>query len=59
MTETAETCVPSFQTNCETETVTVKKIVDREQCFPVTRTVCTESVELVNNQICVFKYGPK
>ena len=59
MTETAETCVPSFLTNCETETVTVKKIVDREQCFPVTRTVCTESVELVNNQICVFNYRPK
>ena len=59
MTETAETCVPSFQTSCETETVAVKRIVDTEQCFPVTRTVCTESLELVNNQICVFKYGPK
>ena len=59
VTETAETCVPRFQTSCETETVAVKRIVDREQCFPVTRTVCTESRELVPNQLCVFKYEPK
>ena len=38
---------PIFPTNgalelCS-ETVAVKRIVDREQCFPVTRTVCSGS----------------
>ena len=51
--------MPRFETSCETEVVAVKRIVDKEQCFPVTRTLCSESTELVPNGICVFKYGPK
>lgn len=59
LTETAETCVPRLATTCVTEKVEVKRIVDKEQCFPVTRTVCSESVEVVPNEVCVFKYGPR
>ena len=29
------------------------------QCYPVTKTVCTESVSVVANEICVYTYGPK
>ena len=54
--ESVETCVPGFRSVCEDVSVTVIKIVDKEQCFPVTRTLCTESTELVDNEICVFDY---
>jgi len=57
--EEGETCTPTFTTVCEPVTVVVKRIVDREQCYPVTSTVCTESVEVVANEICVYSYGPK
>ena len=37
----------------------VKRIVDKEHCYPVTRTVCPESIETIPNEICVYTYGPK
>merc|ERR1711892_788003 len=42
--ESAEVCTPAFETVCENIEVPTKIIVDMEQCYPVTRTVCTESV---------------
>merc|ERR1712037_752723 len=36
-----------------------KKIIDVEQCYPVTRTVCSESVEVIDNEICVYSYSQK
>merc|ERR1712106_622555 len=50
---------PHIYHRCEDVTVAVKRIVDVEQCYPVTRTVCTESVETIPNEICVYTYGPK
>merc|ERR1712025_1534084 len=57
--EEGETCTPTFTTVCEPVTVVVKRIVDKEQCYPVTRTVCSESVEAVPNEICVYAYQAK
>ena len=57
--EDAETCTPTFTTVCEDVTVAVKRIVDKEQCYPVTRTVCSESIETIPNEICVYTYRPK
>lgn len=57
--EEAETCTPTFTTVCEDVTIPIKKIVDREQCYDVTKTVCSESVAVVPNEICVYEYGPK
>ena len=37
----------------------MKVIVDIEQCYPVTRTVCTESVDVIDNEICVYTYFQK
>merc|ERR1712203_594151 len=39
--------------------VPTKKIIDVEQCYPVTRTVCSESVEVIDNEICVYSYSQK
>ena len=59
LTETAETCVPTFTTQCEDVTVIVKKVEDQSLCYPVTKTVCTESTETVANEICVYEYSAK
>merc|ERR1719490_439088 len=48
--ESAEVCTPAFETVCETIEVPTKKIIDVEQCYPVTRTVCSESVEVIDNE---------
>ena len=37
----------------------VRHIVDKEHCYPVTRTVCPESIETIPNEISVHTYGPK
>merc|ERR1712072_308833 len=34
--ESAEVCTPAFETVCETIEVPTKKIIDVEQCYPVT-----------------------
>merc|ERR1712055_963709 len=57
--EPAEVCTPAFETVCETIEVPVKRIIDMEQCYPVTRTVCSESVEVIDNEICVYSYSQK
>merc|ERR1712004_796290 len=59
MFESAEVCTPAFETVCETIEVPTKKIIDVEQCYPVTRTVCSESVEVIDNEICVYSYSQK
>merc|ERR1712106_799760 len=57
--ESAELCTPAFGTVCENIEVPVKRIIDVEQCYPVTRTVCSESVEVIPNEICVYSYQQK
>merc|ERR1712106_930307 len=57
--ESAEVCTPAFETVCSTIELVIKKIVDKEQCYPVTRTVCTESIEEIDNEICTYSYQQK
>merc|ERR1719288_755828 len=49
--ETAEVCTPAFETVCADVELPIKKIIDVEQCYTVTRTVCTESIEVIPNEI--------
>ena len=57
--EAAEVCVPAFETVCSPVELVRKAIVDKEQCYDVTRTVCTESIEEIDNEICTYSYQPK
>jgi len=59
VTESAEVCTPAFETVCEPVEIVKRNIVDKEQCFPVTRTVCSESTEEVANEICTYSYQQK
>merc|ERR550539_1704613 len=57
--EAAEVCTPAFETVCAPVELPIKKIIDVEQCYDVTRTVCSESIEVVENEICVYHYEQK
>merc|ERR1712203_904752 len=57
--EAAEVCTPAFETVCADVELPIKKIIDVEQCYPVTRTVCTESIEVIPNEICTYHYEQK
>ena len=57
--ETAEVCTPAFETVCNPVELVRKAIVDKEQCYTVTRTVCTESIEEIDNEICTYSYQAK
>jgi len=57
--EQAEVCVPAFETVCNPVELVRKSIVDKEQCYTVTRTVCSESIEEIDNEICTYSYQPK
>ena len=41
---------------CEEVELEVKKVVEVEQCYSLTRTVCTETVETVPNEVYISKY---
>merc|ERR1711963_1152485 len=57
--ETAEVCTPALETVCNPIELAIKIIVDKEQCYDVTRTVCTESIEEIDNEICSYSYQQK
>jgi len=57
--ETAEVCTPAFETICADVELATKIIVDVEQCDTITRTVCTESIEVIPQEICTYKYQQK
>merc|ERR550532_1884527 len=59
VTETAEVCTPAFETVCADVEILTKIIVDKEQCDTITRTVCTESIEIIPQEICTYKYQQK
>jgi len=57
--EAAEVCTPTLVTECNPVELSRKNVIDREQCYPVTRTVCTESIEEIDNEVCTYSYQPK
>merc|ERR1711971_289821 len=56
VTETAETCTPTIDTVCTDIELPIKTIVDVEQCDQITRTVCTESITEIPQEVCVYEY---
>merc|ERR1719361_1157649 len=59
VTEIAEVCTPAFETVCANVDLAIKVIVDKEFTYTVTRTVCTESIEEIDNEVCTYSYQPK
>merc|ERR1712121_418539 len=57
--EAAEVCTPALETVCNPVELSRKSIKDVEQCYTVTRTVCTESIEQIANEVCTYSYQPK
>ena len=57
--ESVEVCTPAFETVCAPVELPIKEIIDVEQCYPVTRTVCEVSIEVVDNEICTYSYAQK
>merc|ERR1719431_1721327 len=51
-----QVCTPAFQTTCAKEDLPVKVIIEKDQCEPITRTVCSEATEVVDQTICVYTY---
>ena len=41
---------------CEDEALPIKTIVDIDYCYDVTRTVCSETIEVVPQEVCTYKY---
>merc|ERR1712172_103305 len=59
VTETAETCTPTIDTVCTDIELPIKTIVDVEQCDQITRTVRTESITEIPQEVCVYEYVKK
>jgi len=51
-----EVCIPTLRPSCTQEKLMVQRIVDKQQCQDITRTVCTESMETVPNTVCTYMY---
>merc|ERR1712106_973397 len=54
-----QVCTPAFQTSCTKEDLTVKVIVEKDQCETISKTICTESSETVDQTICTYTYNTK
>merc|ERR1712128_69411 len=54
----AEVCVPTFQTDCEREDVRNGLVIkQQEECYQVTKTICTETEEIVPNNVNYNAHG--
>lgn len=54
--EAADVCTPTIETTCEDVELAIKVIVSKEFCYNVARTVCTESIEVIENTVCRYIY---
>merc|ERR1712001_215909 len=57
--EKTEVCTPALKTKCTSEELEIKRVLDTEQCYIVTRTVCSVSTETIDNQVCTYSYKPR
>jgi len=53
----AEVCTPTIERDCEDVRVKTQVIKTREDCVDVIRTVCTETEEIVDNEVCYYVYN--
>merc|ERR1712001_279299 len=56
VTEIAEVCTPTIETTCEDVALPIKIIEDIPYTYTVTRTVCTESIDVVPQEVCTYSY---
>merc|ERR1712018_795119 len=56
VTEVAEVCTPALETVCNDVELAIKIIVDEEFTYTVTRTVCTEEIQEIDNEVCTYHY---
>jgi len=54
--ETAEVCTPVIVTECNPVALPIKVIKDIDFTYTVTRTVCTESIEVIPQEVCSYSY---
>ena len=59
MMETTEVCTPTLTTTCVNMDLLLKKVIEKQQCEEVMRTVCSEETEVIDNEVCVYTYMPK
>merc|ERR1719266_1188698 len=57
--EKTEVCTPAVETKCSGEELEIKRVLDTEQCYIVTRTVCSVSTEMIDNKVCTYSYKPR
>merc|ERR1711981_692063 len=54
--EPAEVCTPVIDTVCSAVELPIKIIVEVDFTYTVVRTVCTESIEVVPQEVCSYSY---
>jgi hypothetical protein len=59
VTEITEVCTPTFETACENVDLEVKAITDGEYCYDLARTVCSDSEEETEFEVCTYDYKQK
>ena len=57
--ESAEVCTPTVEASCADAVLPIKIIVDVDFTYTITRTVCTESIEVIPQEVCTYKYEQK
>ena len=57
--ESTEVCTPTLVTTCTSMDLPVKKVIEKQQCEEVVRTVCSEETDVIANEVCVYTYMPK
>lgn len=55
----AEICLPSLESSCTKVDLAIMRVVEREQCEEISRTVCTQTHHVMDNEVCVFSYMTK
>jgi len=53
----AEVCTPTIEKDCHKVRVKSRKLETREDCVDVIRTVCEETEEVVDNEVCYYIYN--
>ena len=57
--ESADICTPTIAKSCAPVELPIKVIVSVEQCYDVTSTVCTETIQNIPNEVCTYSYEAK
>jgi hypothetical protein len=53
----AEVCVPAFREQITPVTLAVKEVIDNDYCFEEVLTVCEETSQFVDREICTYEYA--